>query len=224
MHKKTFLTYLIGLFITIPAMAYEEPKYRVMLTNDGFEIRQYEPMLIAEVTVDGDMDQASNKGFRLIADYIFGNNQAVGKSENAQISMTAPVTIEPVSKKIEMTAPVTISPSEDDLNFTNSGQWRVNFVMPSQYKLSTIPKPNNPQVILKEIPEKYFVVYKYSGFNTQSKVLDNSNKTIAWMKQQDLKAISAPQLSRYDPPWTLPIFRRNEIMVEINKPSSTSIK
>lgn len=225
MHRKialiSIITSFIGSFFTPTAMAYEEPKYQVLVKSDEFEIRQYAPMLIAEVTVDGDMDQASNKGFRLIADYIFGNNQVAGKSENEKISMTAPVTIEPVSKKIEMTTPVTISPSGDDFK---AGQWRVNFVMPSQYNLNNIPKPNNSQVTLKQIPEKYFVINSYSGFNTQSRVQDKSNQTIAWINQQGLKAISAPQLSRYDPPWTLPMFRRNEIMVEINKPSSLSIK
>lgn len=224
MYKKILFATLLVLIFNLPAMAYEEPKYQVLFKSNEFEIRQYAPMLIAEVTVDGDMDQASSKGFRLIADYIFGNNQAAGKSESEKISMTAPVTIEPVSSKIEMTAPVTVSPSGDDSNLKNSRQWLVNFVMPSQYNLANIPKPNNPQVVLKQIPEKYVVVYNYSGFNTQSKVQENSDKTMAWINQQGLKTIGAAQLSRYDPPWTLPMFRRNEIMVEIKKPLSTPKK
>ena len=205
-------------------MAIEEPKYQVLLKRDDVEIRQYAPMLIAEVTVDGDMDQASNNGFRLIADYIFGNNQAAGKSESEKISMTAPVTIEPVSNKIEMTAPVTVVPSGDESSLQSAQRWRVNFVMPSKYNLTNIPKPNNSQVVLKQIPEKYFVVYSYSGFNTQSRVQDKSDKTMAWINQQGLKPIGTPQLSRYDPPWTLPMFRRNEIMIEINQPPTSILK
>lgn len=224
MYKKILCSTLIGLTFIFSAMAYEEPKYQVLLKNDEFEIRQYAPMLIAEVSVVGDMDQASSQGFRLIADYIFGNNKVIGKSESEKISMTTPVTIEPLSSKIEMTSPVTIAPLETALNMQTSREWRVNFVMPSQYNLGNIPKPNNPQVTLREIPEKFFVVYNYSGFNTQSRVQNKSEKTIAWIKELGLKPIGAPQLSRYDPPWTLPMFRRNEIMVEINKPSSTSIK
>lgn len=224
MYKKILFTTLFGIIFTAPVMAYEEPKYQVLIKSDDFEIRQYAPMLIAEVTVEGDMDQASNKGFRLIADYIFGNNQAVGKSESEKISMTAPVTLEPVSSKIEMTAPVTVEPIGSETTLQSSRKWRVNFVMPSQYTLTNIPKPNNPQVVLRQIPEKYFVVYNYSGFNTQSRVQSKTDETLAWVKQQGLKQIGTPQLSRYDPPWTLPMFRRNEILVEINKPTSTTLK
>jgi len=81
-----------------------------------FEIRKYAPILIAETFVDGDMDEASNKGFRLIADYIFGNNQVVDSNANTKIAMTAPVTVEPVSQKIAMTAPVTVEPQSTDTN------------------------------------------------------------------------------------------------------------
>ena len=71
-------------------MAAEEPKYELIEKSGEFELRQYQPMLIAEVLVDGDMDQASGKGFRLIADYIFGNNiTKTGSSK--KIKMTAPV-------------------------------------------------------------------------------------------------------------------------------------
>ena len=80
-------------------MALEEPKYEVIQADGNFEIRKYAPLLVAETLIDGDMDEASNKGFRLIADYIFGNNQVADSSAAAKISMTAPVTVEPVCKK-----------------------------------------------------------------------------------------------------------------------------
>ena len=91
-------------------MAIEEPKYKLDSEDGVFQVRRYPPILIAETFVDGDMDEASNKGFRLIADFIFGNNMASSASleGSGKIAMTAPVTAEPVSQKIEMTAPVTI--------------------------------------------------------------------------------------------------------------------
>ena len=107
---------LIGLFCTGHAMAIEEPKYEVVQTEGAFEIRKYAPILVAETFVDGDMDEASNKGFRLIADFIFGNNQVADSSASSKIAMTAPVTVEPVSKKIAMTAPVTIEPQSAESN------------------------------------------------------------------------------------------------------------
>ena len=90
------------------AMAIEEPSFKVISKTGTFEVRQYAPMLVAETTVEGDMDEASNRGFRRIADYIFGNNQSAQSGNAAKIAMTAPVTLEPQSEKIAMTAPVTI--------------------------------------------------------------------------------------------------------------------
>ena len=133
------------LFSLLPhaAMAIEEPKFEVLEQSESFELRQYHPLIVAEVLVDGDLDEASSKGFRLIADYIFGNNRA-NTGANAKIAMTAPVTVEPIDNKIAMTAPVTLQPK--------SGKWQVRFVMPSQYTLSTLPVPNNTQVKLREVP------------------------------------------------------------------------
>ena len=200
------------------AMAIEEPKYTVLTSDDPFEVRQYAPMLIAETVVDGDMDEASRKGFRLIADYIFGNNQASDPDQTSKIAMTAPVTVEPQSSKIQMTAPVTVEPQSGEADMRTASQWRVHFVMPGQYTFSTIPKPNNSAVTLREVPGKYFVVNRFSGFNNQGRIQKKTEETLQWAKQRSLHPIGTPQLSRYDPPWTLPMFRRNEIMVEISAP------
>jgi len=107
-HLKFYCVGLLLVFLcTGQAMAIEEPKYEVIQTDGSFEIRKYTPILLAETVVDGDMDEASTKGFRLIADFIFGNNQVIDANASSKIAMTAPVTAEPVSKKIAMTAPVT---------------------------------------------------------------------------------------------------------------------
>ncbi len=135
---------LIGLLWTNSLMAAEEPKFDLLLEEDRFEIRRYAPQIIAETFVDGDMDSASSRGFRLIADYIFGNNQ------KASIAMTVPVVVEPAagSEKIAMTAPVSIEPqTEQEGAMAGAKRWRIHFVMPSQYSMATLPKPNTVQII-----------------------------------------------------------------------------
>ena len=214
----TRLALLVGLLWMQSAMAIEEPHYDVRISQGPFELRHYAPTLVAETVVDGDMDAASGKGFRLIADYIFGNNRAAGSQQAAKIAMTAPVTMEPQSSKMAMTAPVTIEPQSGNTAMAEATQWRIHFVMPSQYTLANIPKPNNSAVTLRELPRKHFVVYRYSGFNTLARVQEKTNDALAWAQQQSLKVVGTPQLSRYDPPWTLPMFRRNEIMVEVAAP------
>ncbi len=221
MKKRIFastLLFLNGLLMTQPSAATEEPKYDVVKTDGAFEIRRYKPMLIAETEVQGDMDEASRKGFRLIADFIFGNNQRPDSPDEAKIAMTAPVTVEPQAEKIAMTAPMSAQPVAGAANMQTADKWRVHFVMPSQYTLATIPKPKNNAVRLREVPGKYFVVLAYSGLNGVAKVQEKTNETVQWAQQKGLEMIGTPQLARYDPPWTLPMFRRNEIMVEVVAP------
>ena len=198
---------LIGLFLgilgTSNAMATEEPKYEVVFSEGDMEVRRYAPMLIAEAEVEGSMDEASNKGFRLIADYIFGNNQSSDSEQRSKIAMTAPVTVEPQSAETDMQA---------------ARRWRIHFVMPSQYTLDTIPRPRNSAVKLREVPASHHAVHRYSGFNTLSRVQKKTEELLQWTAAKSLTITGNPQLSRYDPPWTLPMFRRNEIMVEITAP------
>ena len=200
------------------AMAIEEPKYDVIQTDGSFEIRKYAPILIAETFVDGDMDEASSKGFRLIADFIFGNNQVTDSNASSKIAMTAPVTAEPVSKKIAMTAPVTVEPQSFESNMQAAKKWRIHFVMPSQFTLANIPKPKNDAVTLRDVPSKFFVVHSYSGFNSLARIQAKTDEALEWANRKALKDLGQPQLSRYDPPWTLPMFRRNEIMLEVAAP------
>jgi len=188
------------------AMAVEEPKFTVLEKEDSFELRAYGPKLIAEVLVDGELSEASSKGFKLIADFIFGNNTAQsGKSE--KISMTAPVAVKASYEKIAMTAPVGMQQS-------NSG-WRVYFVMPSEYTLQTLPKPNNPLVKIKQIAGQKFAVVRFSGLVGEEKMTIKQAELNQWIERKNFKSISNPELARYNPPWTLPFLRRNEIMVEV---------
>ncbi|MCE9640673.1 MAG: heme-binding protein, partial [Betaproteobacteria bacterium] len=120
-------------------MAIEEPAFEKLEQVENIEIRQYRPVIVAETFVDGDMGAASNSGFRLIADYIFGNNLstrgAAGKPSE-KIAMTAPVSVEPAarSEKIAMSAPVSVEPQGDSASgIMNSKRWRVQFTMPGEY-------------------------------------------------------------------------------------------
>ncbi|TAA48356.1 SOUL family heme-binding protein [Corallincola spongiicola] len=185
-------------------MATEEPKYTVLETSETFELRAYAPMIIAETLVDGQMDDASSAGFKAIANYIFGNNTAPsGKAE--EISMTAPVAMAAGSENINMTAPVTMQSVDS--------KWRVHFVMPSEYTMATLPKPNNPAVKIRQIPPTNYAVIQFSGFTGEEKVASQTTQLLEWMKTKGITPRGTPQLARYNPPWTLPFLRRNEVMI-----------
>ena len=162
-------------------------------------------MILAETYVQGSLDEASNAGFRLIAGYIFGNNKSRSESSAEKISMAAPVTLEPCSKKIAMTAPVVVE--------KNSDRWRVHFVMPSSYGINTLPIPNDPLVMLRDIPAQKTAVIVFSGLVNESKMKERTSDLLGWMKVRNLEQTSTPQFARYNPPWTLPFLRRNEILI-----------
>ena len=206
----TLTSLLFGLLWTGTLMATEEPKFESLRQEGNIEIRRYVPVIVAETLVDGDMDSASKRGFQLIANYIFGNNE--------RIAMTVPVVAEPQgsAEKIAMTVPVSIEPQNaDNSKMAGAQRWRIHFVMPSQYTLATLPNPLNPQVQLREIPAKTFAALTYSGSNTESTVQEKTEQLLEWLKTQRIETIGNPQLARYNPPWTLPFLRRNEILQEI---------
>ena len=211
--------FLVGLMATSAVLAIEEPKYKILDQEAGFELRQYAPFIVAETWVDGDMDAASNKGFRVIADYIFGNNKAPQSAQSSKIAMTAPVTLAPDAQplKLDMTAPVSVQPAVDASTWVQTQRWRVQFVMPNKYTLESLPLPNNGAVKLREVTAKTVAVAKYSGLNTDSRIRKETQALTDWIQARKLVSSGPPQLARYDPPWVLPMLRRNEILLEIKE-------
>ncbi|OIP99646.1 MAG: heme-binding protein [Zetaproteobacteria bacterium CG2_30_46_52] len=187
-------------------MAIEEPKFEVIEQDGDYQVRLYAPKIIAEVLIDGDLDEASSKGFRLIAAYIFGENTSA-KGEAEKIAMTAPVTTAPSPEKIAMTAPVTMAAA--------GNQYRMFFVMPSSYTMATLPKPNNAKVSLREVLTQKAAVLQFSWLAGEEKVAEKTALLQQWMKNKGLQATAPAQLARYNPPWTLPFLRRNEIIIPI---------
>ena len=209
------------LLISGAAMATEEPNYTVLSKTKNFELRRYESQLVAQTWVSGDQDAASRAGFKILADYIFGNNTAPS-GESSKISMTAPVAMQfeakqsatkkndsNESQKIAMTAPVSIKQEQHQ----NDGKWRVQFTMPSQYTMQTLPKPNNPDIAIIEVPPQTYGVIKFSGLAGSEKVAAKTAELQSWMQTQKLNVTGTPELARYNPPWTLPFMRRNEVMI-----------
>lgn len=205
-------------------MAIEEPAFDVIETSGGVELRRYAPYVIAETFVDGPLDTASNQGFRRIAGYIFGANTAAGSATGPEkIEMTAPVTVEPIAApgksatKIEMTAPVTVEPvgNGGDDALAAARRWRIQFAMPSRYTLATLPRPNDPQVVLREEPARRQAVVVFSGLAGEDRVRKATAQLRTWLDAKGLRPVGPFRLARYDPPWTLPFWRRNEVMVEV---------
>lgn len=202
------------LAISSGVQAIEEPGYRVEVSSDAFEVRRYPAYVIAEVMVPGPADQAGNQGFRILADYIFGNNVA-----RTKFKMTAPVIqsaasngISPeasatTSVKLAMTAPVIQSPAASGFS--------VQFVMPAQFALADLPAPVDTRVELREQLEHRLAVVRYSGSWSQRNFDDHLALLRQWVKEKSLVTIGEPISARYNAPFVLPFLRRNEIWLKL---------
>lgn len=204
---KILILILVGIII-LAALAgnimsnVEQPDYKLITSEKNIEIRDYPPMILAEVEVSGERKQAITEGFKILADYIFGNN-----TSNKKMEMTAPVTNE-LSEKMAMTAPV--------LQELHMDKWKVRFVMPKKYSFETLPKPNSKDVILIPLPARRFAVIRFSGLADNESIKLHTDELEAYIVAEKLNPIGGTVLAFYNPPWTIPFLRRNEVMIEVD--------
>ncbi|MFM9890775.1 MAG: SOUL family heme-binding protein [Rickettsiales bacterium] len=185
---------------------YEEPAFTASQVEGDIELRNYAPVIAAEVEVSGERREAISKGFRLIADYIFGNN-----APNTKIAMTTPV-IQQAEKSqgqsIAMTTPV--------IQQADGANWKVQFILPAEYTLANLPKPNNKAVKLREVKGRRMAVIRFSGpTNDDARITEKTAALRAYVQAHHLRTVGEPVLAFYDPPWTLWFMRRNEVMLEV---------
>ena len=179
-----------GLALSEVALAQiEEPAFKLVAKDGAFEVRDYAPMIVAEVAVEGERDSAVNSGFRILAGYIFGANTAQSK-----IAMTAPVTQ------------------------TSAGNsWLIRFSMPASFTLETLPKPNDERILIKKLPGRQVAVLGFSGLWTEGNLTQHREELAGILKQKGLKPKGSATFAFYDPPWKPFFWRRNEILQEIEK-------
>jgi hypothetical protein len=179
----------------------EEPRYTVIGRQGPAEIRQYGPRIAAEVTIATPSEvQARGDGFRTLAGYIFGANTG-----RASIAMTPPVAQS--SETIAMTAPV----SQDR---TPQG-WTVRFFMPAKYTMETLPKPKDPAISLVTVPGQTMAVIRFTGTTAPDAVATHQAELLAALKTGPWRPDGMPAAWFYDPPWTIPFLRRNEVAVAV---------
>jgi hypothetical protein len=183
-------------------MATEEAEYNVLERDGDFELRQYQPQIVAETLVEGDFKEVGNEGFRRLFDYISGNNR-----QKQPIPMTSPVSQEAASEKIPMTAPV---------NQEKVGEkWRITFLLPSRYSMETLPEPLDPRIKLVEIPPRLMAAFKYSGTWSRERYEKREKQLKELIRQKGLTIVDEPIFARYNPPFMPWFFRRNEVLIPV---------
>ncbi len=185
-------------------IATEEPSYRVVeKLSGGVEIREYGKRIAAEVTVEeSDPDKARRKAFDLLAGYIFGENR-----QKQSVAMTAPVEIETRGREIAMTSPVEVD--------YRGGAMTMRFFMPASYGMRDLPEPGNAKVKLDEAPAETMAVLRYSGSTKDEVVTAQSAALLEALQKSRWNATKEVKAFFYNPPWTIPFLRRNEVVVEV---------
>jgi hypothetical protein len=182
----TFVTALI-IIGAVDAMAIEEAKYEVIKKDNVFEIREYAAHILAETVVEGNLEDAGSKAFKILFSYISGNNRS--------------------GDKMAMTAPVAQQRAKES--------WAVSFMMPGSYTLRTLPEPGDPKVTLRQVPARRMAAVRYSGFWSEKGYLQHKIELESWIHRMGFTIVGDPIWARYNPPFIPWFLRRNEILIPI---------
>ena len=193
--KYPLIIALFTIIYTNISMALEEPKYQILKSNGKYEVRKYNDRLVVEVEYSSE-----DSGFRYLFNYISGEN-----TQSEKVNMTVPVT---QSVKIDMTAPVTQS-KED-------GKMVMQFFLPSKFTFETAPKPTNNRVSLVVLEGGVYAVIKYSGRLTDKNFQKHYEELKDYLIKDKINFIEPAIKATYDGPFTLPVLRRNEVMMKIS--------
>ncbi|CAN6251777.1 unnamed protein product [Urochloa humidicola] len=192
----------------------ETVPFRVLKREADYEIREVESYFIAETTMPGSSGfdfNGSSQSFNVLASYLFGKNIT-----SEQMEMTTPVFTrkgEPSSETMDMTTPVITKKSAGE------NKWKMSFVMPAKYG-SNLPRPKDPSVIIKEVPSKIVAVAAFSGLVMDDDISQRESKLRESLKKDTefrVKENSVVEVAQYNPPFTLPFTRRNEIALEVKR-------
>ena len=208
MIKHHFFLASILILFTLPAVALEKPEYEVLYQDGKIEYRLYQPYIVAQtnVSVEDEYNGASNEGFRRLFKYITGANNT-----DIDIAMTAPVqmNMDNAGEKIAMTAPVQQKSNGDFL--------QVAFMLPSEFNMNTAPAPTDARVFIREIPGRIMAVIRYSGRWTDRNRAKYEKRLRENLQSHGIDTVSGAETAAYNPPFTPPFLRRNEIMLEVRE-------
>ena len=204
-------------FLYARRQAVDEPSYQVVRQDGDIEIREYRGYAIAEITVSAGFDAATQRGFTPLFNYISGANRT-----QSSIDMTAPVLVEPVSQKIEMTAPVLVEPRrtigpDDGQSLTGNeiSAWSIAFVLPENYTADKAPLPDDPRVTIRDVDQHRVGVIRFSGRFNERTAEARRIELADWLAAQGLEHAADWRVAGYNPPFTLPAMRRNEVLVTL---------
>ena len=178
-----------------------EPEFNVVIAEPPFELRDYPALVLAKTS----MSDGSSPAFRRLFDYISGENGGKRK-----IAMTAPVIRNNAGTEIAMAAPVIrarrkLADIDKDMAF----------ILTPEFSVDSAPKPTNPAIHIVEMPARRVAVIKFSGLASDDDIAAETESLHRWIDAAGLEETGPPEMAQYNPPWTIPSLRRNEVLMPI---------
>ena len=170
----------------------EKPNYKVVKKYNNFELRDYGSIVIATTSLKRDYSRSNSVGFQKVANYIFGGND-----KNMKIAMTAPV----------MTS----------FHSSKNKEQEISFIMPKKHNLDTLPAPDRDDVTIKEKELSLVAVISFGGWATEEKANKYIERLELLIKKENLIKLNEIIVAQYNAPWSIPPFRKNEILIPIKK-------
>ena len=164
--------------------------YDILKKEDALELRHYERLVLVTTAMPNGMNEQRDPFYKLF-DYISGKNVS--------------------TKEIPMTAPVLLEQE-------NEGAESMAFVLPESFSIETAPLPKDPTVKLEEIRNYTVASITFSGTFNQDNI--NRHKSIleVWIARKGFVKRGAAKAAGYNPPFTIPPLRRNEVLIPVVKP------
>lgn len=188
---------LIPLVLIVAALlSLPEPDYEVVAEGDGYEVRRYQPVNVAETRVDGPFEAASDAAYEVLVGYIQGGNQG-----GRNLPMMAPV----LQQHAEALA-------ERD--------WIFRFIMPKEYPSSYLPPPVDARVELRTLPGRTLAALRYGGGWGEARYRRHEAELLEALRADGLTPIGEPAFARYNTAFTPGFLRRNEVLVEVEDPEA----
>ncbi len=180
------LIVIIQIYISRSTQQTEQHNYTVIKSYDKFEIRQYDSALFSSVKLSKKgYKESSSEGFRILAGYIFGDNDA-----NEKIAMTTPVMME------------------------LGDSTKMMFMVPKNKNLENLPNPKNSKIVFEKQEEKIIAAISFDGWADDEKIEKYTSILKEELLKEKLNFVNKFTFMGYNPPYEV-MNRRNEIVVEL---------
>lgn len=177
-------------------LAYESAPYSVVERDGPFELRRYPDVPLVSTPMTSS-DPSDRDSFMRLFRFISGDN-----GEKTKISMTTPVF-------------AALPSGHDGDPHRERGAGRMSFVVPDAVARAGTPEATDAAVKAETLSSGLYATFRFNGSRNARSVRNARVRLAEWMAGRNLLAVDEPLFAGYDPPFTPPFLRRNEVLIRV---------